>query len=416
MAAMRFFDKAETRDQTRRERENFATLRDLLSVARTKAPALKKQLKGIEIETLTDRAALARIPVLRKSDLISLQKAEPPFAGLISVAPSALKRLFMSPGPIFDPESHAPDNWGAGRAFHAAGFGKGDIVLNTFSYHFTPGGLMLESGAHAVKAAVIPAGPGATEQQLDAIAALKPNGYCGTPDFLKILIEKGIEAGRPITSITKALVSGAAFPQALQEWVRARGILACQAYASADLGIIAYQSLGQPGLILNEGLIVEIVKPGTDDPVAEGEVGEVVVTKLDPVYPLLRFGTGDLSKIIPGTSPCGRTNQRLAGWMGRADQRTKIKGMFVDPAQIHAVEKQISKDFPKIGRMRLVVSRLNDQDHMALYVETAEPSDALMDALNAALTATLNLKGQVECVPQESLPKDGKVISDERPA
>jgi phenylacetate-CoA ligase len=405
------FDKLETRSAAYRERQDFATLRLLLDAARKKAPALRTQLRGVKIDALKGRDELARVPVLRKSDLLALQRQAPPFAGLTTLPPGALARLLVSPGPILDPEAHGADWWGAGRALFAAGFRKGDIVLNTFSYHFTPGGFIMESGAHAVGAAVIPAGPGQTEQQLDAIAAFRPNAYCGTPDFLKILIEKGEEAGRPVTSITKALVSGAAFPSSLQQWLAARGIAACQAYATADLGVVAYESLGHPGLIINEGLIVEIVKPGSNDPVADGDVGEIVVTRLDPAYPLLRFGTGDLSKIIAGTSPCGRTNRRLAGWMGRADQRTKVKGMFVDPAQIDA----IAKAHPGLGRLRLVVTRADEQDRMTLRAESADPSPERAAVLAAALAVQTKLKGEVELVPPGSLPNDGKVIADERP-
>ena len=406
-----FFDALETRDPQMRESEDFASLRRLLSTAASAAPQLARQLEGVGIASIQDRESLARVPVLRKSDLLAMQKAEPPFAGLAAIAPGAMRRLLMSPGPIFDPEGHGTDWWGAGRALFAAGFRKGDIVLNTFSYHFTPGAFIMESGAHAVGAAVIPAGPGQTEQQLEAIAAFGPNAYCGTPDFLKILIEKAEEAGRPATSLKKALVSGAAFPPSLQQWVAGKGVAACQAYATADLGIIAYESLGQPGLIINEGLIVEIVKPGSHDPVADGEVGEIVVTRLDPTYPLLRFGTGDLSKVIEGVSPCGRTNKRLAGWMGRADQRTKVKGMFVDPAQIDAV----AKAHPGLGRMRLVVSRSNEQDAMTLRVEASGDDPALVAALAETLAAQTKLRGAVELVAIGGLPNDGKVIVDERP-
>jgi phenylacetate-CoA ligase len=405
------FDRLETRSPEKREAEDFRILRALLTASIGKAPALKKQLRGIELSALKNRAALAAVPVFRKGDLGALQKARPPFAGLAATKPGALKRLLMSPGPIFDPEGHAGDWWGAGRAFFAAGFRKNDVVLNTFSYHFTPGGFIMESGALAIGAAVIPAGPGQTEQQLEAIAALSPNAYAGTPDFLKILIEKGNEAGRPVKSIRKAMVSGAAFPPSLQAYVKEQGIAACQAYATADLGIVAYESLGQPGLIVNEGLIVEIVKPGTHDPLPEGEVGEIVVTRLNADYPLLRFGTGDLSKIIPGQSACGRTNQRLAGWMGRADQRTKVKGMFVDPAQIEAVRKA----HPGLGRLRLVVTRQNEQDAMTLRAESGEASPALAARLAASLQAQTKLKGEVELVTPGSLPNDGKIIADERP-
>lgn len=405
------FDRLETRDPARREADDFRTLRALLTASISRAPALRRQLAGVDIRHLKDRASLAAVSVFRKSDLLALQKAKPPFAGFSTTKSGALRRLLMSPGPILDPEGHSADWWGAGRAFFAAGFRKGDIVLNTFSYHFTPGAFIMESGAHALGCAVIPAGPGQTDQQLDAIAAFAPDAYCGTPDFLKILIEKAQEAGRPVRSIRKALVSGAAFPPSLQQWVASHGVSACQAYATADLGIVAYESLGQPGLIINEGLIVEIVKPGSSEPVPDGEVGEIVVTRLNPDYPLLRFGTGDLSKIIPGTSPCGRTNKRLAGWMGRADQRTKVKGMFVDPAQIDAV----AKAHPGLGRLRLVVTRQNEQDAMILRVESAEPTPGLAQAVASSLQALTKLKGEVELVAPASLPNDGKIIADERP-
>lgn len=405
------FDRLEIRDPAKREADDFRALRALLKASIGKAPALKKQLRGVDIAKLKDRASLATVPVFRKSDLLALQKAKPPFAGFAATRTGGLRRLLMSPGPILDPEGYAPDWWGTGRAMFAAGFRKGDVVLNTFSYHFTPGGVLFESGAHALGCAVIPAGPGQTEQQLDAIAAFSPNAYAGTPDFLKILIEKAEEAGRPATSVKKALVSGAAFPPSLKDWVTAKGIAACQSYATADLGTVAYESLGQPGLIINEGLIVEIVKPGTDDAVPDGEVGEIVVTRLNADYPLLRFGTGDLSKILPGLSPCGRTNKRLAGWMGRADQRTKVKGMFVDPAQIDA----IAKAHPGLGRLRLVVSRINEQDQMILRAESADSSTGLAEKLGASLQMLTKLKGMVEIVKPGGLPNDGKVIADERP-
>jgi len=407
---MQPYDVLETRDAATREAEDFASLRALLAKAAPLTPALAHQLEGIDVAGLTGRAALAKVPVLRKPELQAMQHSSPPFAGLTSVKPGQLKRLLMSPGPIFEPEGMGQDWWGAGRALHAAGFREGDIILNTFGYHFTPGAFIMESGASALGCAIIPAGPGQTEMQLAAIAAFSPNAYCGTPDFLKILIEKADEAGKPVTSLKKALVSGAAFPQSLQDWVKARGIEAYQAYATADLGIIAYESAARAGLIINEGLIVEIVQPGTGDPVPDGEVGEIVVTRLNAEYPLLRFGTGDLSKIIPGISPCGRMNKRLAGWMGRADQRTKVKGMFIDPAQIAA----IAKKHPGLGRMRLVVQRENEADVMELKVECADPTPELAAALGASLYAITNLKGMVSLHAPDTLPKDGTVIADAR--
>ncbi len=406
-----FFDAVETRPQEQREIAELAELRDILAWAKPAAPALERQLAGIDIAALTDRAALAEVPVLRKSDLLGMQNVAPPFAGLVTTGSGMLKRLLMSPGPIFDPEGYAADWWGAGRALYAAGFRKGDIVLNTFSYHFTPGAYIMESGAHAVGCAVIPAGPGQTEMQIEAIAALKPTGYAGTPDFLKILLEKAEEAGKPALSLKKALVSGAAFPPSLQAAIAAKGVEAYQAYATADLGIIAYETAARAGLIVNEGIILEIVKPGTGEPLPDGEVGEIIVSRLNKDYPLLRFATGDLSKIVNGASPCGRTNRRLAGWMGRADQRTKVKGMFVDPAQIDAVAKK----HPGLGRMRLIVTREAEADAMTLRVESESFGHDLAEALGASLRAATNLKGAVELVPVGSLPNDGKVIADERP-
>lgn len=406
-----FFDAVETRPQEQREIAQLSELRDILAWAKPAAPALERQLAGIEIADLVDSTALAAVPVLRKSDLLGMQAVSPPFAGLTTTGDGMLKRLLMSPGPIFDPEGYAADWWGAGRALYAAGFRRGDIVLNTFSYHFTPGAYIMESGAHAVGCAVIPAGPGQTDMQIEAIAALKPNAYAGTPDFLKILLEKAEEAGKPALSLKKALVSGAAFPPSLQAAIAAKGVEAYQAYATADLGIIAYETPARAGLVVNEGIILEIVRPGTNDPVANGEVGEIVVTRLNKDYPLLRFGTGDLSKIIDGASPCGRTNRRLAGWMGRADQRTKVKGMFVDPQQIDAVARK----HPGLGRLRLIVTRENEADAMTLRVESVSFAGELADAIGASLRSATNLKGAVELVPMGSLPNDGKVISDERP-
>jgi phenylacetate-CoA ligase len=407
---MPFLDKRETLAPEKREATQFKDLRVLLTFAKAKAPQLRKQLKGVDIKALKDRAALAAVPVLRKSDLLAMQQEQPPFAGLITVKPGQLARLLISPGPIADPEGIYMDWWGAARALAAAGFAKGDVVLNTFSYHFTPGGFIMDSGAQALGCAVIPAGPGNTEQQLQAIQMFRPAAYCGTPDFLKILFDKAAEAKADISCIKKALVSGAAFPPSLQAEVKKLGVDAYQAYATADLGIVAYESEARQGLICNEGIIVEIVRPGTNDPVQDGEVGEIVVTRLNEEYPLLRLGTGDLSKFLPGISPCGRTNRRLAGWMGRADQRTKVKGMFVDPKQVDDVAKR----HPELGRVRLVVSRANEQDVMTLKAEVQGASAGLADKVADTLAAMVKLKGAVELVKPGSLPNDGKVISDER--
>lgn len=407
---MPHLDKREIQDPAKREAALFKDLRALLGFAVGRAPALKKQLKGIDIKGLKDRAALSAVPVLRKSDLMEMQKAAPPFAGFTTLKAGQLSRLLISPGPIADPEGAFMDWWGAARSLAAARFSKGDVVLNTFSYHFTPGGFIMDSGAQALGCAVIPAGPGNVEQQLQAIAMFRPTAYCGTPDFLKILLDKAAEAGADASSITKALVSGAAFPPSLQAELSSRGVDAFQAYATADIGVIAYESPARQGLVVNEDLIVEIVRPGTNDPVSTGEVGEIVVTRLNEDYPLVRLGTGDLSKVLDGPSPCGRTNMRLAGWMGRADQRTKVKGMFVDPAQV----AEVGRRHPELGRLRLVVSRANEQDVMTLRAEAQAQDQALAGKVGETLASVLKLKGGVELVKPGALPNDGKVISDER--
>ncbi len=407
---MAHLDKRETMDPEKREKALFRDLRGLLDAVKGRAPGLRQQLRGVDVKSLKDRAALAAAPVLRKSDLMAMQRESPPFAGLTAVKPGQLARLLISPGPIADPEGAYMDWWGAARALAAAGFAKGDVVLNTFSYHFTPGGFLMDSGAQALGCAVIPAGPGATEQQFEAIRLFRPAAYCGTPDFLKILLDKAGEAGVDSSCITKAVVSGAAFPPSLQAEIKARGVDAYQTYATADVGVIAYETPARQGLVVNEELIVEIVRPGTGDPVAAGEVGEVVVTRLNEDYPLLRLATGDLSKFLDGPSPCGRTNLRLAGWMGRADQRTKVKGLFVDPTQIDAVAKR----HPELGRLRLVVGRENEQDAMTLRAESQDADTGLAARVGETLAAVLKLKGRVELVTPGSLPNDGKVISDER--
>jgi phenylacetate-CoA ligase len=403
------FDAEEARAPEVREKALFGALRTLLAGVVETTPALRQQLDGISIDAMADRQALQSVPVIRKGDLVALQAKAPPFAGLTSISAGRLKRLLVSPGPIFDPEGHGKDWWGSARALFAAGIRSEDIVHNAFSYHLTPGGYIMESGAHALGCAVIPAGVGNTEQQIEAIAALRPSGYVGTPDFLKILLDRIAEAGVE-NPIKRALVSGAAFPPSLQQEVAGRGVDAYQAYASAELGVIAYETSARSGLVVNEGLIVEIVRPGTDEAVGEGEVGEVVVTRLSAEYPLLRFGTGDLSRIVPGVSPCGRTNQRLAGWMGRADQRTKVKGMFVDPRHV----AEIVARHPAIARARLVVTREGARDAMALHVEPAAGTALDEAAVAASLREITKLGGAVRAVAPGSLPNDGKVIADER--
>jgi phenylacetate-CoA ligase len=406
------YDQRETRDAAERERDLCGQLPDLLALALS-APGWARQLAGIDPNTVTSRAALAKLPVMRKSDFTALQKEHPPFGGLNVTAPGKVRRLLMSPGPIFEPEGAGEDYWGAARAMFAAGMRLGDIVHNAFSYHLTPGGFIMESGAHALGCVVIPAGTGNTEQQLEAIAHLKPSGYLGTPDFLKILLDAAAKAGKDASSLRRGLVSGAALPRSLREELAARGVAVLQCYATAELGVIAYESEAQngAGMIVNETVLLEIVRPGTGDPVAEGEVGEVVVTSFNPDYPMIRLATGDLSAVMAGASPCGRTNMRIAGWMGRADQTTKIKGMFVHPAQV----AEVGRRHPELGRLRLTVARAGEQDIMTLKAECAAPAAGFGDAVAATLQAVTKLRGAVELVAPASLPNDGKMIADERP-
>jgi phenylacetate-CoA ligase len=404
------FDTLETRPPEAREADLFGRLEQAIVAALT-APAYAERLKGVDPRAITSRAALAGLPVLRKADLPALHKASPPFGGFVPGGTGAFGRLFTSPGPIFEPEAAKPDPWGQGRAVFAAGFRCGDVILNTFSYHLTPGGFIFDSGARAAGCAVIPAGPGNTEQQLDVIAAFQPVGYAGTPDFLKILIEAGDAAGRPVASLKRAAVSGAAFPPSLQAWVRERGIDAYQTYATADFGCIAYETPAREGMVLNENLIVEIVRPGTGHPVAEGEVGEIVVTSLDPLHPQIRLALGDLTAVMPGLSPCGRTNARIRGWMGRADQTAKIKGMFVRPEQV----AEIARRHKEIARLRLVIGRADEVDTMTLKAELYDEPAGFVDALAASLQTVTKLKGAVQIMPLGALPNDGKVIADERP-
>jgi phenylacetate-CoA ligase len=404
------YDKLETRDPDDRERDFFVRLPDFIALALS-APGWANRLAGIEPYAVTSRAALARLPVLRKADLVAMQKESPPFGGFNVTAPGRMRRLLMSPGPIFEPEGEGRDVWGAARALFAAGFRRGDIVHNCFSYHLTPGGFTLESGAYALGCAIIPAGTGNTEQQLEAIAHFKPSGYVGTPDFLKILLDAAAKASKDACSLRRALVSGAALPSSLRQELIGRGVAVLQCYATADLGVIAYESEAREGMIVNETLLVEIVRPGTGDPVAEGEVGEVVVTSFNPDYPMIRLATGDLSAAMPGRSPCGRSNLRLAGWMGRADQSAKVKGMFVHPAGV----AEVGKRHPELGRLRLTVTRAGEQDVMTLLAECAAPTDGLQDAVAATLQSVTKLKGGVRLVAPGFLPNDGKVIADERP-
>jgi phenylacetate-CoA ligase len=398
------YDALETREAAAREAELFSRLPDVLRSAMT-APAYAERLRGLDPASVTSRAALAGLPVLRKSELPALHKASAPFGGFVAAAPGSFARLFTSPGPIFEPEGRQADPWRGARALFAAGFRPNDVVLNTFSYHLTPGGFIFDASARALGCAVIPAGPGNTEQQFELIEAYRPVGYSGTPDFLKILLDAAAASGRDVSSIKRALVSGAAFPPSLQAEIKARGVDAYQAFGTADLGLIAFETAARDGMVVNEDLIMEIVKPGTGDPVAAGDVGEIVVTSLDPHHPWIRLALGDLTAVLPGPSKCGRTNMRIKGWM-----TTKVKGMFVRPEQI----AEIAKRHSALGRLRLVVKRQGETDAMTLRAETAAASDALQEEVAGTLRAVTKLGGNVELVSPGALPNDGKVIADER--
>jgi phenylacetate-CoA ligase len=403
------YDATEARDPAVREHELFAALPGFVARAMI-APGWAKHLAGIDPASVTSRAALAKLPVLRKADLTKRQAETPPFGGFNVTPPRKAKRLHMSPGPLFEPQGWASDFGNAARTLFAAGFRAGDIIHNSFSHHLTPGAYILEEGAHALGCATIPGGVGNTEQQLAAIAHYKATGYLGTADFLKILLDTAEETGRDASSIKRALVSGAALPLSLREEFEHRGISVMECYAVAETGVIAYESDAHDGLIVNEPLIVEIVQPGTGDPVRDGEIGEVVVTTSNPDYPMIRLATGDLSAVLPGRSPCGRTNMRVRGWMGRADQTTKVKGMFVHPAQV----AEIAKRHPELVRVRLVVSRVGQQDSMILMAECDRHDESLSDAMAATLQSVTKVRGSVKLVPRGTLPDDGKVIVDER--
>ena len=410
-----FFDALETRDPAEREAALMAALPRQIAHAQVHSAALGEILAGVDAAAVTSRAALARLPVTRKSELLERQQAaraagRDAFGGFAALRYGpGMPRLYASPGPIYEPEGAARDYWRTARALYAAGFRAGQLAHNAFSYHMTPGAFIMESGAHAVGCTVFPAGTGQTEQQLQAIAELKPDGYLGTPSFLRILLEKAAESGADVASLRHGLVGGEALPPSLRDWFGARGMAVYQSYATADVGLIAYETAAREGLVLDEGVLVEIVRPGTGEPVAEGEVGEVVVTLLQPDYPLIRFGTGDLSAVLPGTCPSGRTNTRIKGWLGRADQTTKIRGMFVHPGQV----AEIVRRFPGVGRARLVVSGEMADDRMTLRLESA-PAEGLAERVAEAVRDVTKLRGEVELVAPGSLPNDGKVIEDAR--
>jgi phenylacetate-coenzyme A ligase PaaK-like adenylate-forming protein len=408
----KFFDDLETRSPELRERQQFSTLVDQLASAKKHAPYFAKLLQDVHPHEVADRAALAKLPVTRKSDLVELQKTALPFGGMAAVPISQLAHIFASPGPIYDPQGDKKDFWGFARALYAAGFRQGDLVHNTFSYHFTPAGFMMDLAAQALGCPVIPAGVGQTELQVNTIADLKPVCYVGTPSFLKIILEKAEEMGKDVGSLRKAAVGGEAFLPSVRELLSARGIAGYQSYGTADLGLIAYETEAREGLTVDEAVIVEIVRPGTGDPVREDEVGEVVVTTLTPEYPLIRFATGDLSAWLPGLSPCGRTNMRIKGWMGRADQTTKVKGMFVRPSQVD----QVAKRHPEILRARLtVIHDAGNNDAMTLKVEIdGSPPEGLAARIAESVREVCKLRGDIAFKLPGTLPNDGKVIEDLR--
>lgn len=409
---MEHYDTLETRAPEERERQICAALPRHLEHAMRHAPYFGRLLSGVDPRDIASREALARLPVTRKSDLPELQRREPPFGGLASTAPGAITRIFVSPGPIYDPVGWGPDGWRFARALFAAGFRGGDLVYNTLAYTFTPGGFMADAGAQALGCIVFAAGSGQSELQVRTLAELKPSGYVGTPSFLKILLEQAGAMQADVSSLKKALVSGEALPPSLREQFQERGIFTLQCYASADPGLIAYESPALEGMIVDEGVIVEIVRPGTDEPVADGEVGEVVVTSLNPDYPLIRFATGDLSAVLPGVSSCGRTNTRIRGWMGRADQACKVRGMFVHPSQVAEVVKRRRG----LLKARLLIEHDEQKnDRMTLRCEVAGSGGAaLAQAITESLRDVTGLRGEATFAAPGSLENDGKVIDDRR--
>lgn len=412
-----YFDALETRAPAEREAALLAALPAQIAHAQKNAPAFAQLLQGVDASTVNSRAALAQLPVVRKTELQEMQQAARAnnaanvFGGFSTAGyGAAMPRVFASPGPIYEPEGTARDYWRMARAIYAAGFRSGELIHNCFSYHFVPAGSMMETGAHALGCTVFPGGTGQTEQQVQAMRELQPAGYIGTPSFLKIIVEKAAEMGVAIPSVTKAMFGGEAYPPSLRDWFAERGIAGYQCYATADLGLIAYETEAREGLVLDEGVIVEIVRPGTGDPVAEGEVGELVVTSLSSTYPLIRFGTGDLSAVLPGACPTGRTNTRIKGWMGRADQTTKVRGMFVHAKQVN----EIIKRYPEVTKARLVVSGEMANDVMTLKVESNAAPEGLSQRISDSIRDVTKLRGTVELVAVGSLPNDGKVIEDAR--
>ncbi len=405
-----FFDSLEARSVDARAADLATRLPRQVAHAQRHAPAYAELLRDVDASAITSLAALARLPVTRKAELLARQEAAPPFGGFAALDISRFARVFASPGPIHEPEADVPDYWRFARALFATGLRPGELLHNCFAYHFTPAGSMLESGARALGCPVFPAGTGNTEMQARAAAHLRPRCYSGTPDFLKTILEKGDELGLDLSSLKLGHVTGGAYLPGLRNWYAARGLTVLQSYGTADLGLVAYESTAREGMILDEGVLLEIVRPGTGEPLPDGEVGEVLITTLNPHYPLLRLATGDLSAVLPGASPCGRTNTRMRGWLGRADQAAKVRGMFVRPEQV----AQVARAVPGLGRLRLVVGLEAERDTMLLRAEAA-PDAALAERLAEALQAATKLRGTVELVPPGSLPNDGKVIDDTRP-
>lgn len=405
------YDELETRDPELREQEQLQRLRLQIAHAKAKAPAFARILAGIDPAGIVSRDDLARLPITRKSELIPVQKEAPPFGGFAASGWGDVRRVFASPGPIFEPEGRKVDYWRFARSLFAAGFRERDLVHNCFSYHFTPAGSMIENGATALGCTVFPGGIGQTEQQVQVMAALEPDGYAGTPSFLKIILDRAESMGVGLRRLRKALFAGEAFPAALRDEFIARGVDGYQSYGTADIGTIAYETAAREGLVIDEGVLVEIVHPGTGGPVTMGEVGEVVVTSLyNSDYPLIRFGTGDLSAFMGGTSPCGRTNLRIKGWMGRADQTAKVRGLFVHPSQVGAILRR----HPGIGRARLVIDNEGGADRMTLHLEVAERGSLAPDAIVTSIREITKLRGEVVFRMPGELPDDGKIIEDVR--
>ena len=413
----KFFDVLECRDPAERERGLMAALPAQIAHAQACATAFGELLAGIDAATIASRSALASLPVTRKADLAARQqrlRATDAFGGYSAIGwgvRGGARRVFQSPGGVYEPEGQGADYWRAARALFAAGVRAGDLLHNSFSYHLTPAGSMMEGGAHALGCTVFPGGVGNTELQLQAIADLRPQAFAGTPSLLRILLEKAAAGGLEISSLKTALLSGEALPPSLRDWFAQSGVAAYQCYATADLGLIAYETAAREGLVLAEGLILEVVRPGTSEPLPDGEVGELVVTSLNPDYPLIRFGTGDLSAVLPGRCPTGRSNTRIRGWLGRADQSAKVRGMFVHASQV----AEIMNRFPLLGRARLVVEGEMAQDRLTLKIEsmTLASADQLAQIV-AVIREVTKLRAEVQLVSPGSLANDGRVIEDAR--